>query len=193
MRLAGLVVMLALGSGCGDDGTSDSGASSVGSSDGGGSTGTSTTSGSTGSSEDATSSSSTGPGTTSAVDDTSASTSLDPSGSSDETAIPDVAFGEVLVVIGDNCFCHRSPMFQGQLDLRDDAAYASLVSVPSIQAPGVDRVVPGDPSGSYLYLKLLGDQATVGGSGTRMPQGLPMLPPEELDLFRYWIQGGANP
>lgn len=193
--LAWLGAVLAVGPACGDDGDADSGAGSgSGSSESASSSDGSSASASSGptggSSGTLTGSTSTDPGTTSAVDDT---TGPDATAGSDETAIPVVAFGEVLAVIGENCFCHRSTTPQGQLDLRDDAAYASLVSVPSVEAAGVDRVVPGDPDGSYLYLKLLGEQTSVGGSGTRMPQGAPMLPPEDIDLVRYWILGGANP
>lgn len=190
------VLLLGLAAGCGDDEGAESGAGSSGDPTGPSSTGlgmdtggggASDSGGDPGSTGDP---SSTGPGTTSAVDDTS--TGSEDTASGEETAIPAVGFDEVLSIIAAECSCHRSPMFVGQLDLRDDAAYASLVSVPSAQAPRVDRVSPGDPDGSYLYLKLLNQQGTVGGGGSRMPQG-GMLLPEELDLVRYWILGGANP
>lgn len=187
----GLGAALAAAVACGDDEATDEGAETGEPTSTGPSTDGTSTGPDPGTSDSSTGSGSTGPGTTSAVDDTS--TGDGATTSSEETAIPAVAFDQVLAIIAAECFCHRSPMFPGQLDLRDDAAYASLVSVPSAQVPRVDRVVPGDPDGSYLYLKLLGDQASVGGGGTRMPQGAPMLPAEDLDTVRYWILGGADP
>lgn len=176
---------------CGDDQRADpTGGSTAGSTAGSttGSTANPTTDPTAAESTGGPGSTGTSPGSTGAVDGTTTG-----EGSSEETAIPDVFFPEVLAVIQEECFCHRSPMFPGQLDLRDEMAYDSLVSVPAAQAPSVDRVSPGDPGNSYLYLKLLGDQASVGGGGTRMPQASPMLPPDQLDLVRHWILGGAQP
>jgi hypothetical protein len=98
----------------------------------------------------------------------------------------------VLAVIQAECFCHRSDTFTGQLDLRDEAAYASLVGVPAAQAPALDRVTPGAADESYLYLKLTGEQATVGGAGTRMPQG-GVLTDDQILRVRNWILTGAQP
>jgi hypothetical protein len=181
----GLCVSLVIAVACGDDDGSDPTGSSSG-----GNTSTGPV-GSSSSSEVSSGSESSTAGTTAAVDDTSTSTST--SGSSEETAIPEVFFPEVLAIIQAECFCHISPMPSGMLDLRDDMAYASLVDTPSVQVPAVARVTPGDPDNSYLYLKLLGEQASVGGGGTRMPQGGTMLPDQQLDLVRYWILGGAQP
>jgi hypothetical protein len=106
----------------------------------------------------------------------------------------EVPFSEVLSIIQAECSCHRSGAPPAGLDLSDGAAYGSLVSVPSTQAPGVNRVEPGDPDNSYLYRKLLGEQAQVGGSGVRMPAGgAPPLPQDQLDVVRDWILGGAQP
>lgn len=181
------LVMLVGAAGCpgGDDGETMAGSS-------GGDVTTSTSEGgSTSTGEPGSSSSGPGgsssEGTTSAVDDTSTS-----SDGGEETAIPEVFFPEVLAIFQAECFCHRSPMPAAALDLNDDAAYDSIVSVPSAQAAGVDRVSPGDADGSYLYLKLLGEQLSVGGAGTRMPQG-GVLPDDQLDLIRHWILGGAQP
>lgn len=184
----GLGTWLVLAAACGDDGAGDPTAgSSVGMTTLGESTGPDATGSGSGASTGGTSGTSSA-GSTSAVDGTSSGDS-----GGEETAIPEVFFPEVLAVIQAECFCHQNMMFMGQLDMRDDMAYASLVSVPAAQAPGVDRVSPGDPDNSYLYLKLLGEQASVGGGGTRMPQLSPMLPPEQIDLVRYWILGGAQP
>jgi len=138
------------------------------------------------SSADISTSSSSSGGSTMAVDSTSTGSS------SEETAIPEVLFPEVLVVIQDRCFCHRGAMPSGMLALDDDVAYESLVDVPAPQAPGVSYVTAGDLDNSYLYLKLTGEQATVGGIGTSMPQG-GTLTDEQLAIVRHWILSGAQP
>lgn len=114
-------------------------------------------------------------------------------GSESSTGEPvEVFFPEVLAIIQAECFCHRGMEAAGMLDLDDDLAYDSLVNVPAPQAPGVNYVTPGDPDQSYLYLKLAGEQTSVGGSGTRMPQG-GMLTDDQLLLVRNWILSGAQP
>lgn len=69
------------------------------------------------------------------------------------------------------------------------AAYDNLVDVASTQAPGYDRVEPGDPEASYLWLKVTGTHSDVG-SGSQMPQG-GALTDDELATIRSWIEGGA--
>ena len=54
------------------------------------------------------------------------------------------------------------------------------------------RVLPGRPSQSYIWHKLLGTQATVGGSGSRMPQGDAPLTQPNMDVIRAWILEGAR-
>lgn len=180
--------MFSLGVACGDDDGGETMAGSTG--------GTTAPDPSTGPEEGTSSSgadvstSSEGTGSsTMAVDGSSSSSSSE---GGEETAIPEVLFPEVLAIFQEECFCHRTPEPASMLDLDDDAAYDSIVNVPAPQAPDVSYVTPGDPDDSYLYLKLLGEQATVGGSGSRMPQG-GVLPDDQLDLVRYWILGGALP
>jgi hypothetical protein len=50
------------------------------------------------------------------------------------------------------------------------------------------RVKPGDPSASYLYLKVLGDGGIDGG---RMPYGATTYDPRLPELFFAWIEAGA--
>jgi hypothetical protein len=73
--------------------------------------------------------------------------------------------------------------------LRLDAAnsYALLVGRASVEVPGILRVSPGNPDGSYLVQKIEG-RAAVGG---RMPLGGPPLPQASIDLIRQWISQGA--
>ncbi len=84
--------------------------------------------------------------------------------------------------------------------LRQDVA-DQLLS-PAAEAPGLQRVEPGDPTRSYLMLKMDGCQnssglACIGTTlpdkpcGDSMPQMLPPRPARERDLIRRWIADGA--
>ena len=60
--------------------------------------------------------------------------------------------------------------------------------VSNVNASGVGceariLVVPGDPSGSYLFDKILG---TIGICGSRMPL-LSILPNSDVEVIREWI------
>ena len=56
------------------------------------------------------------------------------------------------------------------LDLSSEAAaYAALVDVASVQRPGIRRVAPGDPDGSYLVHKLEGRSSISGVLGILLP------------------------
>ncbi len=177
----GLLVLLASGTACpGDDGA-DTRAGSTGDA-------TASAEGTTRADEGSTGGGSTGGGSTGGGSTGEGSSGEDTTGA----PVEEVLFPEVLAVIQAECFCHRSDTFTGQLDLRDEAAYASLVGVPAVQAPALDRVTPGATDESYLYLKLTGQQATVGGAGTRMPQG-GVLTDDQILLVRNWILTGAQP
>lgn len=66
-------------------------------------------------------------------------------------------------------------------------AGGDLVGVPSFERPELLRVAPGDPTRSYLYLKVLGDGGFDGG---RMPLDGPYdgrLAP----FIASWIEAGA--
>jgi hypothetical protein len=88
--------------------------------------------------------------------------------------------------------CHVGPFISEDLDLSTpEKVIAQSVGVPSRQSPLL-RVLPGRPSQSYLWHKMSGTQADVGGSGDRMPQGGPFLSPDEMDAIRAWILEGAR-
>lgn len=87
--------------------------------------------------------------------------------------------------------CHtnvgRNPA--GGLNLVHDLAYDQLVNAPVRAKPGAIRVIPGDPTNSYLVQKLLG---TPGIVGVRMPQnGPPYLSDGQVLIIQRWIQLGA--
>ena len=93
--------------------------------------------------------------------------------------------------------CHGSAQ-SGGLDLRDGVSYGYLVGVPSSLDPTRERVAPGDPEHSILFLKVaaktLPDQypADVLGIGVAMPQGpVPPVSQDELEALRLWIAGSA--
>jgi hypothetical protein len=87
--------------------------------------------------------------------------------------------------------CHGGAR-SGGLDLRPDAAYASLISVPASGA-ALPRVSPGDNDRSYLWLKLAAKTrpGSVEIGGSPMPIGATTLAEDELELVRLWIKGGA--
>lgn len=91
------------------------------------------------------------------------------------------------------CNCHRSePIPMAPFSLKDADAYANLVNAPSIQVPTMMRVAPSDTAHSYLWHKINGTQASVGGSGQIMPSTFP-LNPDEKAIFERWINAGAPP
>ena len=53
-------------------------------------------------------------------------------------------------------------------------------------------IQPYQIPGSYLWLKLIGDHALVGGSGNQMPQNGPALDYEDMVLVERWIFEGAS-
>jgi hypothetical protein len=94
--------------------------------------------------------------------------------------------------------CHGG--LAGSLTLTGPDGYAALVRAPSFQVPRVARVVPGDPAGSYLMIKLEGRMSSVAECaatprtcGEAMPQGEAALPAAELAVVRAWIAAGAPP
>lgn len=92
-------------------------------------------------------------------------------------------------------FCHvAGGLNAGGLDLAPDVAFDNLVSVPATWNGGaLDRVEPGEPDLSLLYLKLLSaidpDAVTID-VGSPMPVG-GSIAPEHLEAIARWIRGGA--
>jgi methionine-rich copper-binding protein CopC len=83
--------------------------------------------------------------------------------------------------------CHAGA--NAPLGLRLDAgnSYALLVGVPSAESPSTLRVKPGDPSNSYLVMKIEGSASV----GARMPLGGPPLPASAIAEIKQWITDGA--
>ena len=89
--------------------------------------------------------------------------------------------------------CHGSAM-SGGLDLRPDAAFASLVGAPSVGS-SLLRVDPTSVKNSYLFQKLAArtdpSLVTTSISGSPMPLSGEPLTSNQLEAIRLWIEAGA--
>jgi len=95
-----------------------------------------------------------------------------------ETGAPTEA--DVQAILADCTMCHDAS--DDVLNL--EASPTSLIGKAS--STGTPLVVPGDPAGSYLYMKLIGAE---GIDGESMPMGDDPLPVEKLTAVRDWIAG----
>jgi hypothetical protein len=106
-----------------------------------------------------------------------------------------VTLKDVQPIFSTRCIaCHApgamedgSPM--GGMVLTEGKAASQLINVQSFESPLV-RVYPGDLAKSYIYHKLHGSFAAVGGLGLQMPLAS-TIPPEERGLIDDWILSGA--
>jgi uncharacterized protein (TIGR03118 family) len=69
------------------------------------------------------------------------------------------------------------------------ASFTALVNVASLEVPALKRVLPGDPTNSYIVHKLQGTQTV----GAQMPFGGPFLSQPTIDTLKAWITAGAAP
>jgi hypothetical protein len=86
--------------------------------------------------------------------------------------------------------CHEHDAPQAELDLTAGNSRSSLLRT-AVQDSMADLVVPGNPTSSYLMMKLEGK----GASGLQMPRtaygdGEP-LPAESIEIIERWIIAGA--
>lgn len=86
--------------------------------------------------------------------------------------------------------CHTTLAPAGGLSLtnRGTSVYDGLVNVPSSALPDRIRVVPYDPSASYLIEKL---ESEMPAAGTRMPPANAGVSQDRIDQIRAWILAGA--
>ncbi len=126
-----------------------------------------------------------------------------PEAGTTEAASVGTTFAEVYTMILDascvNSTCHfiQAGPAQGDLDMSSQTvAYAALVNVPATTPPGEtppctgDRVVPGSPSTSLMYLKV---SEASPPCGVHMPLTGMALTAQEIGLIQTWIAEGANP
>lgn len=84
--------------------------------------------------------------------------------------------------------CHKGANAQGDLDLSAGASYQALVNVSAKQCnDGRKRVLPGQPSQSYLIDKIMGVDLC---AGTQMPK-MNLLPAAQIETISNWICAGA--
>ena len=88
--------------------------------------------------------------------------------------------------------CHEADEPEADLVLEAGRGYAALVGPRSVQKPSMALVAPGDPEASYLWLKLQ-HRAPHGKGMPRTLTGTKRFRPDELELYRRWIEGGAKP
>ena len=116
------------------------------------------------------------------------------------TRVPEVPIEESVsysmhlepLIIAHCLSCHESEEAKAKLVLDPGLGYERLVGPRSIQVPEMALVAPGDPERSYLWLKLQ-HVAEEGKGMPRTPTGSKKLRESELELYRRWIKGGANP
>jgi len=109
--------------------------------------------------------------------------------------LPNIGFAsQIQPVFDQSCAfvgCHaaddRFPPGAG-LVLSAGSARQNLVDIPSVQQTDARRVLPGNSDESYLINKLSG----VGIAGAQMPVGGPFLSPAEIQVFRLWVEQGAE-
>jgi cysteine-rich repeat protein len=90
-----------------------------------------------------------------------------------------------------SALCHGKIAGEGGLSLLPDEAYENLLGVPS-EGSTYNRVEPGSPRTSSLYLKLLkATDPTVDIPGVGMPNGLPPVPDQLIEAVRQWIFSAA--
>ena len=108
--------------------------------------------------------------------------------------IPDEApsFAAVQGVFDQHCIrCHSGDTAPRGQDLSEGESFANIVRVSSVELPEMNRIEPGQPERSYLFLKISDRHLEHGGRGRQMPLGRPSLTTEELHLIRDWITAGA--
>jgi len=104
--------------------------------------------------------------------------------------IEDPTFDDVQPILTTSCAvggCHDGTSFPDMTD----PAYDNIVDVASVELPTMNVITPGDTDNSYLYHKINGTQGDAGGSGNRMPLGLPELTADEITTIGNWIDDGA--
>lgn len=97
-------------------------------------------------------------------------------------------FNEVLAILA-NCSCHSGAMPPAMLafDTGADTVHATLLS-PSVQDPGLQRIVGDNPAQSYLFQKLT---RTTPTKGEQMPKGNAPIPADKAQVILRWILAGA--
>ena len=100
------------------------------------------------------------------------------------------AFAPVAGILKYRCAlsgCHTGDNAAQGMILEPDQVRVQTVNQSARTEPGYQRIVPGQPAQSLLYLKLLAPEEG-GYRGRRMPYRDEPLSPEEIALVRRWIE-----
>jgi hypothetical protein len=91
--------------------------------------------------------------------------------------------------------CHSQQRAEADLILVGEESYDNIISKPAAGDPeGRPYIEPGNPEGSYLYLKLIGDETIDGDPMPLDPlTGTRTLTGDELAAIEGWITDGASP
>jgi len=134
--------------------------------------------------------------TTDATTDASSSDASSSSGGVDpcEGLAPVSFTNDVAPIFVQRCAttgCHVGTLADGGLDLSDGNAHGDAVNVATKSCGGDrTRVIPSDPSESYLHDKIHG--VDLCGTSKKMPpSGKPQLTDEQKQVITAWICGGA--
>lgn len=129
--------------------------------------------------------------------DTDVTDDHDPSSITDVCSTPAlVSFAnDIQPIFTNSCAlggCHAGGSPAMGMNLSAGQAYGMIVDVASVELPSMDRIEPGMPDLSYLVHKIQGTQASVGGSGSRMPLTGCCLSQAQIDMVRNWVSQGAQ-
>ena len=94
---------------------------------------------------------------------------------------------QVFTPICSACHSGIGGALPGVMNLTAGNSFTSLVNVPSIEVPSLDRIEPGNTLDSYLIQKIEGTAAV----GVRMPQGGPFLDQATIDMIKAWVDDDA--
>ena len=100
---------------------------------------------------------------------------------------------QIFTPICSGCHTGIGTSLPGVQNLTNGHTFASVVNVPSLEQPALDRIKPNDPANSYLIQKIEG---AAGITGSRMPFGCgsvadPCLDQATIDLVKAWVSQGA--
>jgi hypothetical protein len=96
---------------------------------------------------------------------------------------------DVVPILNKHCVqCHMVGTELGNFSLYPDPR-GNMVDMQSTQSHQM-LVAPGKPDESYVFVKMIDKQASVGGKGLRMPWEYD-LSPADIEVVRQWILQGA--
>ncbi|MFT4623639.1 MAG: hypothetical protein ACI8PZ_002295 [Myxococcota bacterium] len=104
-----------------------------------------------------------------------------------ECPLPITYTRDIEPILADNCYsCHGGAAASGgrNFDTYDELFQASA------DVPGIQLITPFLLEESYIFQKVSGTQADVGGAGSRMPLG-GLLSDDDILLMGDWIEDGA--